>query len=401
MNNNFLIFEEQFFKNNNSAKGLRLLKSFIVKKDDKGLERLLRNHKKNPIETDQEVTKRDYVDALLDYYSLIEIGIIAGYFAHPIPEQWQEEIRLILSNKYVRKYYEKYYPLYLPQLLIKNIERENYYEPIKIGDKVDSILFEKFIILNNSIRNDKEVNQFLWFLDDGITDYYSIIDFLMYLKTGKHDKGANKIKNSLNMALWGFLKYSQFLIDYFKLLEQCKCNSKLQSAFWHYQSYWLLQIKGKFGRTVLKALRLIKKNYSKNYRNYLKNIGYNSTNEYMEFQNYDENIKALDSNENAIMNLLYGEYGNFIKYSVKIEDLLIKEKNNRFDNEKDRHMNNSSNKKGGKNSVTERKKTKKTRKWIKAGKQKKIKVTLTKRLNPGNSRISKMHKRSVKEIKVA
>lgn len=254
-NLNLNIITKQYRGKGRAAKGYKNLSQLISQNDKRNLETTLRDHKIQPIWDNDLVEERDNIDFLIAYYSILEIGIIANYFPENLPESLKNEIKNILGNEYVKDYYSIYYPLILPQLLLRQIffpiqTTENFYDQIK------NALFEKFLVLNHSITTDKDVDQFLWFLDDGITGRYSINDLwdvLSSRETIKYKLGRNNT-HPLNSSLFGFIKYIQFLQDYAELLRQTSEFKLLQSAFWHYQSYWFENMRKQLGDIITKGL---------------------------------------------------------------------------------------------------------------------------------------------------
>ncbi|MEP7197976.1 MAG: hypothetical protein ABI851_15765 [Saprospiraceae bacterium] len=257
---NLDIISKQYRRKGAAAKAFKSLSTLISSNDTRNLKNILRDHKEEPIWENYLVDARDNIDFLIDYYSILETGIIANYFPNNLPSSLKSEIENILGNEYVRKYYSKFYPLILPQLLLRQRT-----EPISRTDdsstQAKNILFEKFLVLNQTIKTDSDVDQFLWFLDDGITEGYSINDLWNVLssrETIQYKLGSSNT-HPLNSALFGFIKYVQFLHDYADLLRQSSEFKFLQSAFWHYQSYWFDHMKEQLGDIIKVALKNIKK----------------------------------------------------------------------------------------------------------------------------------------------
>ena len=252
---NLNIITNQYRRRGPAAKGYSNLSQLISQNDIRNLKNTLRDHKVQPISENKLVDERDRIDFLFAYYSIVEIGIIADYFPNNLPLSLKNEIETILGNVFVKTYYSEYYPLILPQLLLKHISfqiqsTEGSYWQTK------NALFEKFLVLNNSITNDNDVDQFLWFLDDGITNGYSKNDLLHVLasrETLRYKLGRFNV-HPLNSALFGFIKYVQFLNDYAGLLRQASEFRLLQSAFWHYQSYWFEHMKNQLGEMITEGL---------------------------------------------------------------------------------------------------------------------------------------------------
>ncbi|MBX3252719.1 MAG: hypothetical protein KF862_01160 [Chitinophagaceae bacterium] len=262
---NLEVITKQYRKKGAAAKGFRTVNSLI--KDNKivSLRILLRDHKENPIDSIREVNERDNIDFYIDYFSILEIGLIANYIPNPLPVKTEREIDFILKNEFVNKYFTEYYPLILPQLLLKQIssKRDGQYF-YRSNIKNSTALFDRFLMLNQIVKNDDDIDQFLWFLDDGWTSGYSISDFWEVLSNRdiiKYKLGSSN-KHPLNSALWGFIKYIQFLSDFANLLRDSKEDSLLQSAFWHHQSYWFDHMKEKIGDIIKIGISNIRQSMS-------------------------------------------------------------------------------------------------------------------------------------------
>lgn len=258
---NFEVITKQYREKGPASRGFETLSTFIKNDELVSLQILLRNHLYSPIETTLEVNERDNIDFLIDYYSILQIGLIANYFPNPLPAEIEKEIEFILKNRFANQYFTEYYPLILPQILLKQVLENNggmYFQHQNLEKSMG--LFDRFLMLNQVKRNDEDINQFLWFLDDGWTGGYSITDFWNVLKDRDliKDKLDLATKNPLNKSLWGFIKYTQFLSDFADLLRDSQEDVLLQSAFWHYQSYWFEHMKNGLGDIVEIGLKNIR-----------------------------------------------------------------------------------------------------------------------------------------------
>lgn len=296
---NLDIITKQYRHNSKAAKGYELLMNLLGDYDSLPLETLLRNHRLNPILIASEIEGRENVDTLMDYYSILQITLLANYINHPLPENLANEIDVILETPAVKKYFEEYYPLVLPQLLIKQIHTDEY---LKNNIEIDSTpLFDRFLILNHFVKSDEDIQLLLWFFDDGWIGKYSLKDFIALLrdKTKMLNEYSNKT-HPLNKVLWGFTKYTQFLTDYAELIRDCYHNSILQSAIWHYHGYWFNKIENKIGTNLKLSIQSIKDTFAQfnskeliyDQHSYLTSID--------EIREWKSNISHLDTIEQDI-----------------------------------------------------------------------------------------------------
>lgn len=313
---NLAVINNQYRKKGAAAKGYKTVNSLIKEKKIDSLRVLLRNHKENPINSIIEVKERDNFDFYIDYISLLEIGLIANYIPNPLPLKTEREINFILNNEFVNKYFTKYYPLILPQLLLKHISSKpkiHYF--LRKNIKNSTALFDRFLMLNQFVKNDEDINQLLWFFDDGRTNGYSISDFweiLLNRDIIKYKLGSSN-KHPLNSALWGYIKYVQFLSDYADLLRDSKEDSLLQSAFWHHQSYWFENMKEKIGDIIKIGISNIRQsiNYINKEEIFREKNSYLTSNE--DFEKLRSDTIQLEGVEEDIKYLLDSKLGEPIK----------------------------------------------------------------------------------------
>ena len=310
---NLEVIAKQYRENGAAAKGFKTLNQLIAADEKVSLKMLLRNHLNSPIETTIEVNERDYIDFLIDYYSILEIGLIANYFPNPLPAEIEKEIEFILKNEFVNQYFTEYYPLVLPEILLKQVSKnsnEKYFHHQSVENT--TALFDRFLMLNQVKKSDEDINQFLWFLDDGWTGGYSINDFWKVLKDPDLIKDKLDVANNnpLNSSLWGFIKYTQFLADFADLLKDSKEDSLLQSAFWHYQSYWFEHMKDGLGDIVEIGLKNIRESMNnlnddeiiKDHNSFL-----NSKKDILEWQENSLELEGVEEDINYLLNQELGE----------------------------------------------------------------------------------------------
>jgi len=309
---NLDIISKQYRRKGAAAKAFKSLSVLISSNDTRNLENILRDQKDEPIWENYLVDERDNIDFLIDYYSILEIGIIANYFPYNLPSKLKEEVNNILGNDYVSKYYSKYYPLILPQLLLKHISFSNVHSSIDASTPIQSNLFEKFLVLNQTIKSDGDVDQFLWFLDGGITEGYSInylLNVLSNRETIRYKLGRSNT-HPLNSSLFGFIKYIQFIKDYADLLRQTSEFKLLQSSFWHYQSYWFDHMKVQLGDIIKVALNNIRKTMNDTTQTELVNDNNSYINNSEDFDKWKSSTDQFGGIEEDIKFLLNPKMGD-------------------------------------------------------------------------------------------
>ncbi len=248
---NFDIIVGQYRLTGQAEQAHKLLKVYLSGSEGNLAEKL-RDHRRKSIGED-ETQFRDDVDVLLDFYSIIQVGQIANYFPANLPDWFKQEILEILGNADVRRYYEEYYPLSLPQGLLRVAQDDLHFNGVESVE--GTILFEKFLLIV-SANKDADIELFLWLLDSGSVDGYVLDDLWRVFQNREliDRKLASDTNHPLNRALWGFIKYIQFLSDYKALLVQARRFTLLQSALWQYQAYWFSKMKDRLGEIISVAI---------------------------------------------------------------------------------------------------------------------------------------------------
>ncbi|MET0571135.1 MAG: hypothetical protein ABWZ79_06890 [Pedobacter agri] len=202
------------------------------------LGQLLRSHDDEPIYED-ETYLRDDIDYFLEYFSILSLGHITGYLSLKDLEEDKTEILYYLGLEPLKAYYYEHYPLELPQILFEVLKEGRPFKKTRHSANSDNLFF-KFHALNQTIDND-EVNQFLWFLDNGYTDNFNVRDLKDMLNDTKKCFKKRTEDSVLGQAISGFFMY----LDFLELLDQFlkkPGNTSYRAAYWTYHAYWLSRI---------------------------------------------------------------------------------------------------------------------------------------------------------------
>lgn len=202
------------------------------------LAQLLRSHDDEPIYED-ETYLRDDIDYFLEYFSILSLGHITGYLSLKVLEEDRAEILYYLGLEPLKAYYYEHYPLELPQILFEVLSEGRPFKKGRHTANSDNLFFQ-FNALNQTIDND-EVNQFLWFLDNGYTDNYNVRDLKNLLSDTKKCFKKRTENSVLGQAISGFFMY----LDFLELLDQFlkkPGNNSYRATYWTYHAYWLSRI---------------------------------------------------------------------------------------------------------------------------------------------------------------
>lgn len=230
----------------------------ILKKGDKErkLKTLLRDHRKDDVDDQQEISKRDDVDELLSYYSILEIGAIAGFVPPQPTREDSEDAEWVLNNKHVRRFYEEFYPLRLPVLHRYRLAGEwgHTEESARAGE-----LFVGFLQANAVIANDDDVNSFLALLDDFTDGEFceeKLVEALDDLPAMiKRLAASDSDQDALSSALAGMMKFFQFCPTLLRVLDSASEMPILRAAMWHYHSYWFTELQDGLGNSLRRFQR--------------------------------------------------------------------------------------------------------------------------------------------------
>lgn len=224
--------------------GYDTLKRLIVKNDIATLLTLLRDHRIEGIYTDEEVISRDNVDYLMQYYSLIAVGMLGNLLPQQLGTDMEQEVKLVLTNEAVIPYYTNHYPLFLPQLLLKAINAD---DPIidNVPYQTAYPVYMQAIDLITQRVNDKNIEMFLWFMDDGYAGNENINSLIAMLQNDEAlQESFNKKHLGLtDMALRGMINYYAFMDEFYDLLQKLNDYRLFQSAVWHLEGYWFREIR--------------------------------------------------------------------------------------------------------------------------------------------------------------
>lgn len=232
---------------------LRKLRADTVRED---LAYKLRYHEEEDVEGD-EIDFRESFDYLLSFYSIMEIAAAVHFIPWPLPTELQEEALADLFDRDVRRFYEEHYPLYLPALFR---ERLLGHVDLREKDSRDVFgIFMQFLEFVASSEKDKNLDTFLWFLDDGLDEGYNINDTIKVLGNPKTlgeslSKKSSK-RDALDESVIGFLSFLGLCRNLDALFQRSREFPLLQSAMWHYFAYWFDLIRGEVGRHVDLGIR--------------------------------------------------------------------------------------------------------------------------------------------------
>lgn len=215
---------------------------------------MLRHHDEKVIAAN-ETWIRDDFDYLLGFHAIVEIALTIG-FVDGLPAAFRKQHLPVLMDAAVRRFYEWNYPLDLPRRLRERMQTGFGYR-LKASAQLTAWFYE-FLELSKFFERDKEMESFLWALDDGWRPGCDFDDVRKALGRGQPllealQKPIGK-KSELEQALSGFCKFITFSEGFSDLLSRMESAPVAAEAMWLAHGYWFRELDHKVGGQLKKAL---------------------------------------------------------------------------------------------------------------------------------------------------
>ncbi|MBL0341250.1 MAG: hypothetical protein IPP71_10130 [Bacteroidetes bacterium] len=288
---NLVEIQDRYLLGSNALEGMLILDNYIEQSKDKELKKLLRPLVEDDIISNSETQKRDAIDSLLQYFSILEIAIMIGFIPERLPQDMVSEIMKYLNDKHVRNYYLIHYPIILPQMLHTRLA-EKLKNEIEYPSEIIFLHFMEFLSLSNILDEDEDVETFLWFLDDGSIDDFTIEDLWSTLNNSKKlIKALKSSQNtSLNDAIRGYFKFIDFMRSFDSFLQKLHDYKEFQSAVWLYHMYWFDHMKDKLNNVIDKTILFTNININSNKYIYKKKLETDGKVNYPDIEMFSEMV---------------------------------------------------------------------------------------------------------------
>jgi hypothetical protein len=221
---------------------------FALHKNSKEfVDQVLRSHFEEKIVDQKEIQVRDAFDALLDFYSQLEIASLVNFISEESVLSYHEQVKEVLAHPSVANYYCKHYPQLLPQLFLARTEGKF---PVRYGDETTNAIpiYLEMLEVCRPIYEDSDIQSFLDCLDDYSVigkNMQPIVSIDLVIETiGKPAEYMERLikpedeRELLDDALQGFVRFLEFCQNFYRLLERSADLPLLQSEMWNSQSYW-------------------------------------------------------------------------------------------------------------------------------------------------------------------
>jgi hypothetical protein len=250
----------RYFEDTTAPAGEEYLLGRIDAGDGKGLATMLRDHRKQPIEKAREIEIRDSVDALLNFYSVLELALATDFVSAPANLSIFRNAPRILNHDEVRSFYRKCYPLRLPELFRRRLASADRWPPDTASDGARAI-FATFLSLDTRFVSKLQDGVLLPLLDGFWFDAVSFDDVVAtiakpkeYLERVLVDPDED---DTLSAALREFGILVRFCKDFRLLLGKAAAHPALQSGLWSYYGYWFEIIGAELAENLRRALRAL------------------------------------------------------------------------------------------------------------------------------------------------
>ncbi|HUI79598.1 MAG TPA: hypothetical protein VLY24_16850 [Bryobacteraceae bacterium] len=203
---------------------------------------LLRDHRLRSVPEPSEIKFRRQMDRWLGDASLLLVAWLCGYVSNPV--EYSGLLSPILGNDAVRNYYESCYPVAIPWLLRLHLGRT---VELRSAESVQAAgAFERFSLIYERFKSDRDLNQFLDFLDGfWYGDFSDPIDIRAVEKSfghpdrvvlafGRRDDQLTR----LDRGIIGMVRFLTFSTELSQLLGLCEDLTLVQSGFWYFYAYW-------------------------------------------------------------------------------------------------------------------------------------------------------------------
>lgn len=203
------------------------------------LQRLLRDHRDEPITDPHEIELSAAIDRLLTCYSSLEIASIANFIS-AVPDEFAAEGTRILEQPEARRYYERLYPTKLPVLFRRRLAGKG----VSLGDSGTeraTAAMMAFVELDRQFRENLEDRTLLRMLDSFTIGGYRFSDLVALIATPdrfvEHLVGEDR-NRTLGQAARELGLFLQFCSAFRQLLDTIADLPLLQSAMWTSYSSW-------------------------------------------------------------------------------------------------------------------------------------------------------------------
>ena len=213
---------------------------------DVEMSRLLRHHREASVNDPEEIAFRHLMDEWLAEVGILYVAYLCGYITDPThgtSDGRIQEVRVILAKPELRAYYETHYPIALPWLLRLHLEAS---VQLKAAESPPAAaVFERFSVLYERFRIDKDLLQFLDFLDafwyraEGGANIKTVVN--AFADPNRVAAAFQRPVDQLTRVDRGIVGLVRLLIcsrDLDALLQVCGQLAALQSALWFFYAYW-------------------------------------------------------------------------------------------------------------------------------------------------------------------
>ena len=239
LQNNYARLKRQYFDESTAPRAARRIEAAVTVAKREALSHLLRYHEEERI-GDRETWKRDEVDELLHFYSVMEIAALLRLIPIPVPTALRDMALIHLRNPAVNKYFLTNYPLVLPQLFLLRVVGL-----VRIHEASSESSFSEFVQLlqlDSMIHGgDEDVDTFLWFLDGGEVEDSDIDTTLKKFKSAKKFlRSLTKRRRKMTVgdySVRGCVIFLDFCAELDSFLSST-VSPLLRYEGWHLYGYW-------------------------------------------------------------------------------------------------------------------------------------------------------------------
>jgi hypothetical protein len=246
----------QFFDESGAKKAARRIDGATTARKRLALTHLLRHHDDEDYGvTDEETWKRDDVDELLHFYSIMEIASLLDLIPSELPSEFRKASSRRLGHPAVSQYFVSSYALVLPQLFLLRLGG---YVSMRLPSDTQLFpewtfpLFLQLLHLDSMIHGgDENVDTILWFLDGGSLDDYDIDDTISALTSAKTFlrclSADPEDMTPQDSSIQGLVTFLDFCTELDSFLGHPGLPELLRYEAWHLYGYWFGHLRSTMG----------------------------------------------------------------------------------------------------------------------------------------------------------
>jgi hypothetical protein len=166
---------------------------------------------------------------LLDFYSVLQIAYLAGFIGHTFSKDFTNRVIITLNTSYIKVHRLERYQSLLPTHLVTRLENGD--NTTVESDDQSFFLFYQFLDIKALLEEDDEIQYFLTKVCNDSSGAFELL--LSNDQVNSMNENPYLIKADTT-AMNGYLRYIDFIEQFFLLLTAARDKPELEAAFANY-----------------------------------------------------------------------------------------------------------------------------------------------------------------------